>query len=494
MREMCCVRALGTGVHYAQQGQLIADSNRLQTMVQKFRAMKAKGIEIPTFWGHQMKRGGPIHSDDKATQRALWTAGWVHDVQLDPADSNVLEVIFPPPPGMRVDPETKALVDPVKHTQIKEVSLGIGDWKDGTGEWWEDVIVHVALTPLPVWLGQDGIRSYDRCDKLIALSADGNVRLKYVLGGMTMPAAMKAKPMPKPQDDDIDPMDQEVEPDGDEEVSPGEGGGDGEGVGMEGDEGADGAPNEQTEEPDGDEVPNPMDQMVEGGEGDPEANAGGMGEFPLIEQLGQLGITLPDDTNEMNFVDRFSGVVAGLLAAGAKISVGGEQELGPTTAMNKAKTEQPPLFTLSTADATLKDLSPLERALAGKAVEEAREKRRKRCDGLLSKGLPSRIVDRVRLRGTQVNLSLDGDAIRDVMPDMDDQLDLLEAVADEVGPLLLKATLATSDAKPSGTPIPDNMPRRESEIQRPQSYDPDATAREALKRLYGEDGFRMKGK
>lgn len=469
MRELCCVDALGVGMHHAREGVMPASMASLQMLVSKFRQMKAKRIAIPMFWGHQMKRGGPVHSDDKATQRALWTAGWVHDVEMNPSDSSRLRVIFPPPPGMSVDEDSGALVDPVKHTQIKEVSLGIGDWKDGTGEWWEDVIVHVALTPLPVWLGQNGISMYDSCEKLIALSSDSEVRVKYILGGTEMPASfMKKGGAPSEMEDDDEEGNVPPMAEGESEE----------------------VPNEQAEEPDGDEDgANPMDQLVDEGpeemgsqQPSPEATT----ELPLIEQLGELGIALPEDTTALNFVDRMSGVVAGLLAAGAKIVTGGEKELGPVAAMKDATPESPPLFTLSTGDASIKNLSPLEQALASRMVEEARQKRRQRCTRLEEGGVPKRLVDIVRSRGTQVNLSLDGGSIQESMPDVDGYLDLLEVVAEEIAPLM-KATLSTSDAIPAGSPIASTMPRREYEQRKGSREEEDKRIEELVKKVFGPE-------
>lgn len=461
MKNLCEVDLIGVGAHHTRQGMLETHASDLQHFIDSFRHMTAKGILIPMFWGHQMKRGGPIHADDRATQRALWTAGWVHDIRHSPDDHRRLRVFFPPPPGMTVDPETRCLVNPVKHTQIREVSAGIGDWKDGTGQWWENVIVHVALTPLPVWLGQTGVGVYDACEKMIALSAESTVRVHYVLGGYTMPATMTAKKKGVPDEDEdtlppegegADETPTEVPEEAPESMPTEE-------PPVDGDPNA-ATPNEQAGEPDGDEE-NPMDDGMEGEPGE-ETEPEEAQPFPLVEALAEMGIEMDEGTTAENFVERFAGVIAGLRAAGAKITVGGEHELAPVAAMNKATTETAPLFTLSTDEPELREQNPVVRAALTRVAKDARQKRRDRVELIVQKGLPSVLLDRVRSEITQVHLSLDGDDIAASMPDADKFLDFAESVADHVAPLL-KATLSTGDAAIKGNPIPSTLPRRETE-------------------------------
>jgi hypothetical protein len=492
-RDLCQVDLLGVGRHHSRQGVLVTGPDQLQHYIRAFHEMKQCGILIPMFWGHQMKRGGPIHSDDRATQRAMYTAGWVQDLRLHPSDHKKMQVIFPPPPGMSVNDETGCLENREKHTQIREVSAGIGDWKDGTGRWWEDVIVHVALTPLPVWLGQTGITVYDDCEKMIALSADGEVRVKYILGGVGMPAMMKPKKPGATPDDEAMPDLYDEAADGDETPSDADEGAasqpkipDGSAApspAAEGDPNA--APNDMAGEPDGDEA-NPLDDAIAG-----EAEDLGVDEemepqtSPVVDMLAQMGIDLPEDTTTANLEDRLICVLGGLVAAGAVIHVGGEKDLGPMSKLDKATPEQAPLFTLSTDDPLLREENPLVRALANRAAEDAREVRRRRLNAVVAKGLPSHVVDRVRERVTTVHLSLDGELISTAMPDVDDRIELLEMLADEVAPLLrVKATLGDSNAAKS--PIPNDMPTRDADSGRVKhdSYDRDFVQK-AAERAYG---------
>lgn len=119
--------------------------------------MKADGIKVPLAWGHQPK-ALPAEADRLAESeyhKSRYNAGYVEDLDVTP--DGALEMTGSTP-GLQLDPASGSLTDPEAGTAIQEVSAGIRDWRDGKGRLWKDSLVHVALTPLPVWHGQDGFR------------------------------------------------------------------------------------------------------------------------------------------------------------------------------------------------------------------------------------------------------------------------------------------------------------------------------------------------
>ena len=169
------------GTHHTPEGPVQVTPERMRHWVDSFNQMRARGIKIPTPWSHHPKAAPVESAEDLALDRAKWNAGYVDRLDTDPHTGNLV-CTMPPPPGMVVDGGD--LVDPVNHTRIGEVSAGIGDWKDGTGKWWNDVIWHVALTPLPVSAGQDGF-------SLPATTGSDGFSLTPA-GGMIRPASFGA--------------------------------------------------------------------------------------------------------------------------------------------------------------------------------------------------------------------------------------------------------------------------------------------------------------
>jgi hypothetical protein len=430
------------GELHPRQGRLVVNRQRNRGYAEKYRQMRAAGIKIPLFWGHQMKRGGPFHVDDKATERARWQAGDLETLRVDP-ETGQLRVVGEVPPGCDIDPDTKTLIDPVNHTRHSRVSVGIGDWQDGTGKWWEDVPVHVAITPLPVWVWQDGFREVGG-DHLLACSADSRVRVRYVLGG-TMPVAAIKKP--KGEEDDLPPGDA-MPPEETEEP----------------------APEAEAPAPEGDEQPIPEEPgagMPEDAAPMPEECAPGdkpeLGDMPaeepeapkaspLVDLANQLGIPMPEETASGDIEQVLIGVFTGLIAAGAKITVGGEHDLQP--AGEKPVAEAPPMFVLSAGEPTPSGMTDREWTLARKLAGERQTQFRGRCEVLVRAGMPEDLVTEVREKATRFHLSADGDV---TLPDAEGELSLLERVAERVAPLLM-ATLSTADATPPKNPATAGKP------------------------------------
>ena len=53
---------------------------------------------------------------------------------------------------IKLEKDTNDLINPRDGTRVREVSAGIGNWRDGKGVVHKDVIRHVALCTLPVKL------------------------------------------------------------------------------------------------------------------------------------------------------------------------------------------------------------------------------------------------------------------------------------------------------------------------------------------------------
>lgn len=472
-QEYFKVEALAPGQHYyrdAVTGDTVAlpvTKESLERKAELFREMRQNRILIPQFWGHQFGRGGPVHAqnrDERATDRARWLAGYMEDVEVD-SDGRTW-VVGEVPPGCQYDKDSKALIDPVNHTKIKQVSLGLGDWTDGTGRRWEDAIVHVALTPLPVYTGQDGFAAVDsRANYSVAFGDGAHVELKYVLGGGDMPGLLdpKAKKKaitPPDENEDTPPPEEGAAPEETEAETPPEE--------TAGEPPAD-APQAQVEpDADDDTSDNPMDQGIEGdlenGGEEEEQPDEIMG--PLTEMLNELGIPLPEGVAQEHLGAVLLGIVTGLVSAKAHITVGGEHDLEAVGGLAKAIPGQAPLFMLATGEPEGRDLSPLEKALANRAAQDARGLRKARLEQLEQSGIPARVLDEVRDLSGRVHLSLDGEEVQATMPDLDRDISLLEKVAEFVGPLLLRVSLATGEAttakanplatagrKPSDTPV-----------------------------------------
>ncbi len=152
---------LKTGIYSAPQGILRATPARLRRWAEQFRAMKSEGIRVPIGWGHH-PTAVPGDADQRAEQQfylSKMNAGTLSSLDFDGnADLNgALDC-----PGVEVDGKgnlvawTKLPDGREVKTAISEVSIAVKDWRDGKGKLWKDSIVHVALTPLPVFAGQDG--------------------------------------------------------------------------------------------------------------------------------------------------------------------------------------------------------------------------------------------------------------------------------------------------------------------------------------------------
>lgn len=152
---------LKTGLYVAPQGSLRATPARMRRWTEQFRAMREEGIKVPVGWGHA-PTALPGDPDQRAKQQfwlSAYNAGTLDS--LDLTDKGELKGALDCP-GVDLDDKGnlvawRRLADGSEvRTAISEVSIALKDWRDGKGKLWKDCITHVALTPLPVYAGQDG--------------------------------------------------------------------------------------------------------------------------------------------------------------------------------------------------------------------------------------------------------------------------------------------------------------------------------------------------
>lgn len=157
---MAVVRTKLTPGQFASRGTpALLTPQRFQSWADKFRALRADGIEFGVPWGH-------FEECEPAAQQFLsskFNAGYIRDLSVD-ADGQFNVVLDCP--GLEQRPDgtlvgKAELPDGTKvETAIKEVSPGIWDkWTDGQGREHTDIVGHVALTMMPVVAGQAGFQA-----------------------------------------------------------------------------------------------------------------------------------------------------------------------------------------------------------------------------------------------------------------------------------------------------------------------------------------------
>lgn len=170
---------LKTGKYKAPQGELHATRPYLRRLVDNFKKMSALGIKVPVCWGHQ-KKAKPADKDEQANEqfyKSRFNAGYLDDLNLQ-GDDLALTLDCP---GLQLDDAGHLLSvaetdDGVAvQTAIKEVSGAIKDrWVDGQGRTWQDALLHVALTPLPVVADQGGFTALNTGEFTLSLITLGD--------------------------------------------------------------------------------------------------------------------------------------------------------------------------------------------------------------------------------------------------------------------------------------------------------------------------------
>src|SRR5579859_5265625 len=174
----------------------------MRDWTERFRQMRARGIKIPAAWGHQ-SRAQPIEPDDREQQLAQFNAGYLTDLRFTRDQELVGEFDIP---GAEKDESGNVVTmaetpDGLKlKCAIGEVSASINDWTDGKKETWKDSIVHVALTPLPVWHGQDSFQPVS--EPPATTETRLSLSLLFATGDAMPDEPKEEKPAEKPEGDE----------------------------------------------------------------------------------------------------------------------------------------------------------------------------------------------------------------------------------------------------------------------------------------------------
>lgn len=222
--EMVRKKLLTPGTFHAPQAKFVANRDRLQKHVQKFKQLKSEGYIFPVPWGHRLSAiperrlvtESQYHKalEQRAFEEARYNAGYVDDLNID--KDGDLEISLPAPPGYRVDHATGDLVNETDGTKIREVSGAFGDWTDGKGRTHKDILIHAALCVRPVW--GDGQPGFQLASDNSTTLATGAVRYTHTLSTRTGGSSM-AKPK---KDYKLDGLEDEADLDElpDEEIVP----------------------------------------------------------------------------------------------------------------------------------------------------------------------------------------------------------------------------------------------------------------------------------
>jgi hypothetical protein len=174
-------QVMGPGIHHTPKGVQVVDAARLRRWAEQIQGMIAAGYKPPLSWGHAPS-AVPHTEDDAAFWQSKLVAGKLLGASVDPKSGWLS--IEGDAPGVDMDDEGRLttlteLPDGRKvRSAIEEVSIGAIDWPDGRGQIWKDAPVHVALTPLPVWVPEGGQPPFERLEES-AVSHFGTASLLY---------------------------------------------------------------------------------------------------------------------------------------------------------------------------------------------------------------------------------------------------------------------------------------------------------------------------
>lgn len=167
---------LRTGVYHTRQGKLKVTPQKMGRWARLGNEMLQAGIRIPACWGHQLS-AFPGKENELAKRQynlAKANAGYILSFDHDPNTDEFALIMDLP--GCEVDKDGNLLSwhkledGSMVKSAIKEVSVAIKEYKDGSGREWPESIIHVALTPHPVMTNQDGFRDAARSDIPMCLS------------------------------------------------------------------------------------------------------------------------------------------------------------------------------------------------------------------------------------------------------------------------------------------------------------------------------------
>ncbi len=145
------------GTYQTPEGLASVSPARIQHWHDTTQKLLARGYRPPVSWGH-VSKAVPATEDDQQYWSARYLAGKVVGSQIAPDGTLIYELDCPGVEsengriiGMAELPDGKRV-----KTAIEEVSIGARNWTDGAGQEWQDAPIHLALTPLPVWVPEGG--------------------------------------------------------------------------------------------------------------------------------------------------------------------------------------------------------------------------------------------------------------------------------------------------------------------------------------------------
>lgn len=284
------------GKHIAPQGEVVVTPQRVKRWVNKFEQLSKEGVRFPEPWGHILDAIPEEDHEARKYAKSRWNAGYISRLEQDPEDGSLV-MLGTVPPGWEVEDGTGDLINTKDSTRIGEVSVGLGNWKDGKGRVHDDIVIHAALVPLPVWANQDSFQ---------ALSTQPTPSVTYTSTLSTHTGSLKMAR----NDDDLD----NENPDGIDLDN------DGDGLPVEDDL----PPLDMLPEP----PPPPEPTLPE-----PPVNMDGDKVRSLVGIFNQMGANLPPDTNPSNFLDRFVTTFMLLQKMGVTLTpkTGGDEGQATTT-------------------------------------------------------------------------------------------------------------------------------------------------------------------
>lgn len=442
------------GTHQAPQQEVGVSTDRARHWIESHRRITAEGNRVPMPWGHQLKAIPHNDADARRFAMARWNAGNVIDLEYNP-ETKWVDAIATVPPGYEVETDasgkpTGRLVNPTDHTTIQEMSAGIGNWRDGKGKVWRDIIVHAALCTLPVIAGQSGVTAalatdWDAYDPDVIYTAtmdtDG-VEYLYTLSS-------RSAIMPGKDDDMTGKGDKEPIPDLDlDDLAP---------------------------------IPDmPAPTPV------PSAGTDQQCATDIMNYASAVGIPIPQDTTPQNLLERIRSTLATLAAIGWKMqgpqANGGQPESKVDASMDGAQPEMagPGTTFMSTEPDKTITLSAEAIPYVEAVAQERREAYGRRWQELENKGhIRPEIGRRERDYLPRFKPAIDPITCRVSLPEAKERLDLvMNAIGGRVA-TVRELTTPAAHSTPTAEPVTLSTAEPETNPAR-RNTEGDATKRRDL--------------
>lgn len=201
-------RVVGSGLYQTPTGPQEVAPSRVKHWHDTIQGMLAAGHKPPLSWGHV--RSAVPHPDEHPFWASRYAAGKLTGASLDAAGDLWVEGDAP---GVEIDAEGRLITETTLHdgrkvkASLEEVSIGAMDWTDGSGKTWPDAPIHLALTPLPVWVplgGQPGFQEIPEDEAKGGAANAVRFGTSTLLARFATMASDDTRPLPGKHDDDND--------------------------------------------------------------------------------------------------------------------------------------------------------------------------------------------------------------------------------------------------------------------------------------------------